>query len=66
MVRRMRQPSRNVRSLLCEPGGRSRYGVWTSAIGRRSSSACTVSSVSVSKPLASAGNDLTKRRDITR
>ena len=51
MVRRIRNPSRNVRSLLCEPGvGRDKASP-TSAIGSRSSSACTVSSVSVSKPV---------------
>ena len=49
-----------------EPSGRSLYGVGSSAVFMRSSRAWTVSSVSISKPVAKAGNDLTKRRENTR
>ena len=40
--------------------------VATSPTGNSNSSACTVSSVSISKPPENAGNDFTKRRDIAR
>ena len=65
MRRRMRTPSRKVLSLLTEPRGLSRYAVGASWHGMRSSSACTVSSVSISNPCDAAGNDLTYRRDRT-
>ena len=46
-----------------EPRGRLTYGALSSPTGARSSSACTVSSVSISNPVESAGKDLTKRRE---
>ena len=58
----MRTPSDQVRSFDCDPGGRSRYRAATSSIGIFNSNACTVNSVSVSNPLARAGNDFTNRR----
>ena len=66
IVARMRQPSRHVDSLDADPSGRAPYGVSSSATGSSSASACTVSSVSISKPRESAGNVLTKRREKTR
>src|SRR3954462_4963931 len=66
MVPRIRNPSRQVLSLLNEPSGRAKYGVSSSATGSASSSACTLSSVSISKPSDSTGKDLTKRRENTR
>src|SRR6266446_6240863 len=50
IVLRMRNPSRYVRNLLADPFGRALYGRNTSAVGIRNCNACTVSSVSISKP----------------
>src|SRR5689334_136827 len=66
VIHRMRAPSANVDSLLAEPTGRSKYGVVTSAVGSRCSSAWIASSVSISNPREIAGNDFAKRRESTR
>ena len=63
MTLKIRNPSRIVLKLLSEPDGLERYGVSISAIGMLNSKACTVSSVSISKPLVSAGNDFANRRE---
>ena len=62
----IRQPSLKVFSLLFEPCGRSKYWVDTSSIDKPVARACTVISISMSKPFDRIGIDLAKRPENTR